>query len=67
VIVDGHRLHVESMLTRLTSVFDVAGLPALSVPFGSAAGLPVGIQLVGRRLDEATVLRAATVVEDAGQ
>ena len=66
VVVDGHRMHVEWMLTRLTSVFDAAGLPALSVPFGSATGLPVGIQLVGRRLDEATVLRAGTVVEDAG-
>jgi Asp-tRNA(Asn)/Glu-tRNA(Gln) amidotransferase A subunit family amidase len=59
-------MHVEWMLTRLTSVFDAAGLPALSVPFGSASGLPVGIQLVGRRLDEPTVLRAGTVVADAG-
>jgi aspartyl-tRNA(Asn)/glutamyl-tRNA(Gln) amidotransferase subunit A len=66
VTVDGHRMHVEWMLTRLTSVFDAAGLPALSVPFGSASGLPVGIQLVGRRLDEATVLRAGTVLADAG-
>lgn len=67
VSVDGHRMHIEWMLTRLTSVFDAAGLPALSVPFGVAAGLPVGIQLVGRRLDEATVLRAGIAVEDATQ
>jgi aspartyl-tRNA(Asn)/glutamyl-tRNA(Gln) amidotransferase subunit A len=52
------------MLTRLTSIFDVAGLPALSVPCGlSAAGLPVGVQVVGRRLDEQTVLRVGSAVE----
>jgi aspartyl-tRNA(Asn)/glutamyl-tRNA(Gln) amidotransferase subunit A len=52
-------LHIEWMLTRLTSVFNVARLPALSVPGGlSAAGLPIGLQLVGRPLGEADVLRA---------
>ncbi|HEV7898553.1 MAG TPA: amidase [Planosporangium sp.] len=64
VDVGASRLHVESMLTRLTSIFDVAGLPALSVPCGlSAAGLPVGVQVVGRRLDEQTVLRVGSAVE----
>jgi Asp-tRNA(Asn)/Glu-tRNA(Gln) amidotransferase A subunit family amidase len=64
VSVDGHELHIEWMLTRLTSVFDAARLPALSVPFGrSRDGLPVGVQLVGRHLDEGTVLRAGRELE----
>lgn len=43
---------------------NLAGLPAVSVPSGvSEDGLPFGVQLVGRALDEATVLRAAAGVE----
>jgi aspartyl-tRNA(Asn)/glutamyl-tRNA(Gln) amidotransferase subunit A len=68
VTVDGHQLHVEWMLVRLTSVFDAARLPALSVPFGrSRDGLPIGVQLVGRHLDEATVLRVGHQLENRGE
>ena len=41
-----------------TSPFDVTGNPALSVPCGTSDGLPVGMMLVGRHFDDATVLRA---------
>jgi len=41
-----------------TSPFDVTGHPALSVPCGSGDGRPIGMMLVGRRFDDATVLRA---------
>jgi amidase len=41
-----------------TSPFDVTGNPALSVPCGMSDGLPVGMMLVGRHFDDATVLRA---------
>jgi aspartyl-tRNA(Asn)/glutamyl-tRNA(Gln) amidotransferase subunit A len=45
----------------LADVFTVpanlAGLPALSLPCGLAGGLPVGLQLVGRRFDEEALLR----------
>jgi aspartyl-tRNA(Asn)/glutamyl-tRNA(Gln) amidotransferase subunit A len=65
IAVDGHDMSVEWMLTRLTSVFDAARLPALSVPFGTSRdGLPIGVQLIGRHLDEATVLRAGRQIED---
>lgn len=53
-------------LTALTSPFNLTGLPAVSVPCGIASdGLPVGLQLVGRRWDEDTLLRAARAYEAA--
>jgi aspartyl-tRNA(Asn)/glutamyl-tRNA(Gln) amidotransferase subunit A len=40
-----------------TVTVNLAGLPGLSVPCGfTGAGLPVGLQLIGRPLDEATLL-----------
>jgi aspartyl-tRNA(Asn)/glutamyl-tRNA(Gln) amidotransferase subunit A len=43
---------------------DLAGLPAVSLRCGfSAGGLPIGMQLIGRPLDEARVLRAAYAYE----
>lgn len=41
----------------------VLGFPALSVPTGVAEGLPVGVQLLGRRFDEDGILDAAQVIE----
>jgi aspartyl-tRNA(Asn)/glutamyl-tRNA(Gln) amidotransferase subunit A len=40
-----------------TGVWNVTGYPALSVPVGPVGGLPVGMQIVGRPFNEATVLR----------
>ncbi|MCC7417342.1 MAG: Asp-tRNA(Asn)/Glu-tRNA(Gln) amidotransferase subunit GatA [Acidobacteria bacterium] len=43
---------------------NLAGLPALSVPCGfTAGGLPIGLQLIGRRHDESTLLRVADAYE----
>jgi aspartyl-tRNA(Asn)/glutamyl-tRNA(Gln) amidotransferase subunit A len=45
---------------------NLAGHPAISVPFGTGAdGLPVGVQLLGPALSEGTILKAAAVVEAA--
>jgi aspartyl-tRNA(Asn)/glutamyl-tRNA(Gln) amidotransferase subunit A len=44
---------------------NLAGIPGISVPCGFAAGLPVGLQLVGRPFDEATLLRLAHAYEQA--
>ena len=48
-----------------TAPFDASGHPAMSVPCGSADGLPIGMMLIGRRYDEQTVLRAAAAFEEA--
>jgi aspartyl-tRNA(Asn)/glutamyl-tRNA(Gln) amidotransferase subunit A len=49
-----------------TRPFDILGLPAISVPCGfTAAGLPVGLQIVGAPLAEDKVLRLASAFEKA--
>jgi len=49
-----------------TFPFNLTGQPAASVPVGwTGDGLPVGLQIVGRRYDEATVFRAAAAFEEA--
>jgi len=54
------------ILTRFTSPFNLAGLPALSVPCGfSQEGLPIGLQLVARPWAEAKVLQAGFAYEQA--
>ncbi len=42
---------------------NLAGLPGISIPCGSKAGMPVGLQLLGRVLDEETLLRVADVFQ----
>jgi amidase len=48
-----------------TGQFDNSGHPAISVPCGTIDGLPVGLMLVGRFGEDATVLRAAHAFEQA--
>ena len=49
-----------------TVTVNLAGLPGISVPAGlSETGLPLGLQLIGKAFDEATLLRAAQAVETA--
>ena len=49
-----------------TYPFNVTGVPAIVLPAGrTVAGLPVGLQLVGRRLDDARLLAAAAAFESA--
>ena len=50
----------------LTIPVNLAGLPGISVPAGfTGAGLPIGLQLIGRAFDEATLLRAGHAYERA--
>jgi aspartyl-tRNA(Asn)/glutamyl-tRNA(Gln) amidotransferase subunit A len=49
-----------------TVTVNLAGLPGMSVPVGlSADGLPLGLQIIGKAWDEATVFRTGGVIETA--
>jgi len=59
-------LQVTFNLIRFTNPFNFLGVPALSIPCGfTNEGLPIGLQLVGRWWEEATVLRAGHAFEQA--
>lgn len=50
----------------LTIPANLAGIPAASIPAGfSKAGLPIGVQLMGQMMDEASILKAADAFERA--
>jgi amidase len=62
----GQRLEHYIQWAFLTYAITLTGLPAISVPAGfTRAGLPVGLQIVGRRRREVDVLRAAAAFEAA--
>ena len=51
-------------LTRFVRVFNITGVPALSVPCGrDDRGLPIGLQIVGPKRSESTVLQAGLALE----
>ena len=61
----GVKVHPLNYLA-FTYPFNLTGQPAASVPCGwTADGLPVGLQIVGRRFEDTTVLRAAAAFEEA--
>ena len=55
----------ETPAPQYTWLANLYGGPAVSVPCGLVDGLPVGLQLMGRPSDDATVLRAAKTYESA--
>jgi aspartyl-tRNA(Asn)/glutamyl-tRNA(Gln) amidotransferase subunit A len=59
------RLPYRLSLIPYNSPWSCLGLPVTSIPCGTVDGLPVGMAIVGRRLDEATVLRAAHAYQQA--
>jgi amidase len=50
-----------------TCPFDVTGHPAMTVPCGFSDGLPIGMMLIGKQFDEATILNAAYAYEQSNQ
>jgi aspartyl-tRNA(Asn)/glutamyl-tRNA(Gln) amidotransferase subunit A len=64
VNIQSYKELVRSALLRFTSPTNLNGFPSLSLPCGfSESGLPIGIQLLGRRFDEATLYRFAYAFE----
>ena len=56
----------QKAFTPYTAIFNVTGQPAISVPLHwTSAGLPVGIQLIGRPYDEVTLISLAAQLEQA--
>ncbi len=55
---------VPSALTRFTRIYNLVGIPSLSIPCGfSKAGLPIGLQIAGKPFDESTVLKVGHAYE----
>ena len=49
-----------------TCPFDVTGHPAMSIPCGMSGGLPIGLMLIAKQYNEATIYRAAHAFEQLG-
>ena len=60
---------LEMYLADICTVsINIAGLPAISIPCGKdAEGMPIGMQLIGKRFDEQAILNAAYTFEQFGQ
>ena len=64
--VRGVQVDYLDLLLRVTSIASVTGLPALSVPCGfDGNGLPIGLQLMGRHLEETRLLQLGHAYEQA--
>jgi aspartyl-tRNA(Asn)/glutamyl-tRNA(Gln) amidotransferase subunit A len=65
--IEGHdAVEQAGQLTRFTAPFNLAGLPALSLPCGfTKGGLPIGLQIVSRPWADAKVLNAGYAFEQA--
>ena len=64
--IGGRQVPAAWAYTPFTSLINLSGQTAASIPCGfSSEGMPIGLHIVGRRGDEATVLRASAAFEQA--
>ncbi len=67
-LLEGYDATVTLTGRSFTSPFNVAGLPAISIPGGfTSQGLPIGLQIAGKPFDEPTVLRVAYAYQQAAR
>jgi aspartyl-tRNA(Asn)/glutamyl-tRNA(Gln) amidotransferase subunit A len=67
MVIDGVEDDVRLATTRPVRAVNALGLPVLSLPCGQdAAGLPMGLQIIGKPWDEATLIRIGAALEDVG-
>jgi len=60
ITIDGVAENSGTALLRLTRAFNLAGLPAVSLPCGfTTGGLPIGLQIAGKPFEESMILRIA--------
>ena len=64
IAIGGVATTTRALTLRLTQLFDVTGHPAISIPCGTAGGLPAGVQLIGRRGETDRLLALAAALED---
>jgi aspartyl-tRNA(Asn)/glutamyl-tRNA(Gln) amidotransferase subunit A len=64
-IADSDPLEMTARLTRTISMWVLSGTPVMALPAGFVDDLPIGVQLVGKPFDEATVLAAAHAFQQA--
>ncbi|WP_426576087.1 amidase [Xenorhabdus stockiae] len=65
---DNSEENVTNAYLRLCIPANITGLPALTLPVAKdKQGLPIGIQLIGRAMNDATVLRVGHAIEMAGK
>lgn len=63
VELDGQREDTRIATTRLVRGMNVLGFPALSIPCGKSAGLPIGLQMIGRPFEENLLLSLGETLE----
>jgi len=64
VAIDGERYPLHTAVTQLTMPFNLAGLPAITIPWSTSKdGAPIGLQIIGRRGADWQVLAAGQRLE----
>ena len=61
--IDGVKLETYIDWMGLCYAITATGCPSISIPGGFIKGLPTGIQIVGKKLDDLNVLRIAKIFE----
>ncbi len=60
---DGEETDIYTALTNMTILFNITGVPAITLPAGLSDNLPLGIQLAAKPFDELNLLRIAYNLE----